>query len=67
MHKYELTYEHMGSPQTRSGETLEKVSAHELLLDVLGMDGKGGQIVGTKSLQESLELMRLTNVRVTWL
>lgn len=66
MHKYELTYEHMNAPQTIQGEAPERVDAHELLMNVK-LGGKGNQIVGTKSLEESLERMRLTNVRVTWL
>lgn len=66
MHKYELTYEYMNVPETRSGEAPQRIDAHELLLDVLGL-GKGGQIIGTSSLQESLALMRFTNVRINWL
>lgn len=66
MHKYELTYEHMNAPQAIQGEAPERVNAHELLMN-LKMGGKGMQIVGTKTLEESLERMRFTNVRVTWL
>jgi len=67
MHKYELTYEHMNAPVTKFGEAPERIDAHELLSEVLGLGGKGGQIWGSKTLQESLKLQRLTNVRVTWL
>ena len=67
MHKYELTYEHMNAPITKAGEAPERIDAHELLSEVLGLGGKAGQIIGTKTLQESLERQRLTNVRVTWL
>ncbi|MGY3172417.1 hypothetical protein ACVWYU_001794 [Pseudomonas sp. TE12234] len=66
MHKYELNYERMNAPQTKAGEAPERIDAHELLLEVLGL-GRGGQILGTKSLKESLELMQFTNVSVTWL
>jgi hypothetical protein len=66
MQKYELTYERMNAPQTKTGEAPARIDAHELLLEVLGL-GLGGQILGTKSLKESLELMRFTNVSVTWL
>lgn len=66
MHKYKLTYDYMNAPVTKTGESTERIDAHTLLLDVLGM-GPGGQILGTKSLEESLSLMRFTNVRVTWL
>ncbi|PHN29431.1 hypothetical protein [Pseudomonas sp. ICMP 460] len=66
MHKYELTYEHMNAPKTIHGEAPERVDAHELLMNVK-LGGKASQIVGTDSLEESLERMRLTNVCVTWL
>lgn len=66
MHKYELTFEYIGMPETLLGEAPERIDAHELLTE-LKLGGKGGQIRGTRSFQESLELMRFTNVRVTWL
>lgn len=66
MHKYELTYEHMNALVTKTGEAPERIDAYELLMDV-ELGGKGGQIIGTKSIQESLARMRLTNARVTWL
>lgn len=66
MHQYELTYDHMNSQQTEHGEALERIDAHELLME-LKLGGKGGQIVGTQTIKESLARMRLTNVRVTWL
>lgn len=66
MHKYELNYNHMNAPQTAFGEFPERVEAHELLQE-LKLGGKGGQIIGTTTLKESLERMRFTDVRVTWL
>ncbi len=66
MHKYELTYDHQNSPRTELGEAPERVDAHELLMR-LKFDEQGGQIIGSKDLKHSLELMRLTNVRVKWL
>lgn len=65
MHKYELSYDHMNVPQTKSGESHERLDAHQLLQEALGL-GKDGQIIGTASARESLALMRFTNVRVTW-
>lgn len=66
MYKFELHYEHMNVPQMRSGESNERLDAHQLLQEVLGL-GKDGQIIGTTSVRESLALMRFTNARVTWL
>lgn len=66
MHKYELTYYHMNTPQTVLGEFPERIDAHELLME-LKFGGKGGQIIGTQTIEESLARMRLTNVRITWL
>lgn len=66
MHKYELTYDHMNTPQKVLGEFPERIDAHELLME-LKLGGKGGQIIGTRTIEESLALMRFTNVRVTWL
>lgn len=65
MHRYELSYEYAKAPQTKIGEAPEQIDAHELLLEVLGL-GKDGQIIGSTSLQHSLELMRFTNVSVKW-
>lgn len=65
MHRYELTYEYMNSPQTEHGESPERIDAHALLME-LKLGGKGGQIVGTHTVKESLARMRFTNVRVTW-
>ncbi|CAI8848393.1 Alcohol dehydrogenase [Pseudomonas sp. IT-P74] len=68
MHKYTLSYEHINTPKTKTGQAPERIDAHELLLELLGVGGKDGPIIfGTKSLQESLELMKFKNVRVTWL
>ncbi|QJI38228.1 hypothetical protein [Pseudomonas sp. ADAK13] len=66
MHKYELTYDHMNAPQTEHGEAPERIDAHELLME-LKLGGKGGQIIGTQTTEESLARMRFTDVRVTWL
>ncbi len=66
MHKYKLTYDHMDTPQTEFGETPERIDAHELLM-ALKLGGKGGQIIGTRTFEESLARMRFTNDRVTWL
>ncbi|WP_032634389.1 hypothetical protein [Pseudomonas syringae] len=66
MYKYELTYDHLNASQKEVGEAPERIDAHELLMK-LKLGGRGGQIIGSKSLKDSLELMRFTNVIVKWL
>ncbi|UZS65582.1 hypothetical protein [Pseudomonas syringae] len=66
MYKYELTYDYLNAPQKEVGEAPERIDAHELLME-LKLGGRGGQIIGSKSLKDSLELMRFTNVIVKWL
>lgn len=68
MHKYELSYEYAGKPITRSGEALDCIDGHSLLVDLLTADGYSVDlIVGTTSYQQTLELMRFKNVLVRWL
>ena len=67
MQKYVLTYDWANQSTTRHGEASECIDAHDLLIEVLVAEGKPGRIIGTQSSQESLSLMRFTNVRITWL
>lgn len=67
MPRYELTYDYANSQVTRHGEVAERVDPHDLLIDLMEAEGKPGRIQGTRTSEESLRLMRHTNVRIRWL
>jgi hypothetical protein len=68
MRKYKLSYDHIDTTKTTTGQAYMRTDAHELLLEALGIGGKDGPVIFVgKSLKESLELMKIKNIRVTWL
>jgi hypothetical protein len=67
MYKYLLTYDIGSSVETVSGEVPERYEVHDLLIMHMEAEGKPGRIIGTKTSEESLSKMRITNLWVTWL